>query len=52
LNWEQVRALQTDMGHEQYDQVQVSARSEMFLNCINEVSAPSGTTLVGRLMGR
>jgi predicted chitinase len=52
LNWGQVRALQTDMGHEPYDQVQVSGRSEMFLDCIKEVSAPSGSTLVGRLIGR
>jgi predicted chitinase len=52
LNWSQVRALQTDMGHAQYDQAQVSERSEMFLDCIKKVSAPPGETLVGRLIGR
>jgi predicted chitinase len=52
LNWSQVRALQTDMDHAPDDQAQVSERSDMFLDCINEASAHSGGSLVGRLIGR
>ena len=52
LNWNKVRALQTDMEHSPDIQAQVSERSEMFLGCIKEALAPSGGSLVGRLIGR
>lgn len=52
LNWNQVRALQTDMDHGPDDQVRVAERSEMFLDCIKETSVNSQRSMMGRLLGR
>jgi predicted chitinase len=41
LDWKAVRLLQTDMDHDQADQNNVNARSEMFRVCIEGVLQPS-----------
>jgi predicted chitinase len=51
LNWNQVRALQTDMDHGPDDQARVLERSEMFLDCIKETSSLSERTWLKRLLG-
>jgi hypothetical protein len=52
LNWNKVRALQTDMDHGPDDQVRVAERSQMFLDCITETSVSSARSVMGRLLGR
>jgi predicted chitinase len=42
LDWKAVRSLQTDMAKDS-DQKDVDLRSQMFKNCINDVSNPSTT---------
>ncbi|WP_439402440.1 hypothetical protein ACNJYA_08250 [Bradyrhizobium sp. DASA03068] len=40
-DWAAVRALQTDMAHAPVDRTRVTARSEMFLGCIEEALHPT-----------
>ena len=52
LNWNQVRARQTDMDHGPHDQSRVSERSEMFLDCIKKTLSPVERTWFESLLGR
>lgn len=52
LDWKGVRALQKDMDHGDADQTNVAERSDMFLGCIAEASAPSRPRLLEQLLNQ